>query len=100
MFARKQHLAIQQYGPGPRACFIKGIRMFVYLKLMCKMFLLKNLVLHKTGVKIKIFLCVYLFSVDKSIKNPNYISIIICIELNSLTIIVIIYCISSLHIFL
>ena len=56
MFARKQHLAIQQYGPGPRACFIKGIRMFVYLKLMCKMFLLKNLVLHKTGVKIKIFL--------------------------------------------
>ena len=30
------------------------------------------------------------FSVDKSIKKTNYISIIICIELNSLTIIVII----------
>ena len=96
-------LALKQYGPGPRACFIKGIRMFLYLtcKLMRKTFLLKNLVFHKTGVNIKMFLNVRVlqttlvnayidFSVDKSIKKTNYISIIISIELNRLTIIVII----------
>ena len=56
--------------------------MFVYLKLIRKTFLLKNLVFHKTGVNIKLFLTIRVlqttlvnayiyFSVDKSIKKPK-----------------------------